>query len=201
MVSRNPRDKKILDTDSLQADVMRFMAIIAFCLIAILALVKNVEPPEPAMAAALPKVINRSAPAVSEKVEPEPAQVVPEKVEPEAAPEPPSLVLRFESDAIFLKLIHDERISLFARVGDQFYRLQPDFDLLPVTIKGDLYELLPASLPGKVRQAIHRKGEATMFLVGLPDPTMQQIEKLSGRYAGKGGVLLVGKKGEVSYVG
>jgi hypothetical protein len=31
--------------DSLQADVMRFMAIIAFCLIAILALVRSVEPP------------------------------------------------------------------------------------------------------------------------------------------------------------
>ena len=33
------------DNESLQADVMRFMAIIAFCLIAILALVKEVEPP------------------------------------------------------------------------------------------------------------------------------------------------------------
>ncbi len=34
------------DSESLQADVMRFMAIIAFCLIAILALVRNVEAPE-----------------------------------------------------------------------------------------------------------------------------------------------------------
>lgn len=34
------------DSDSLQTDVMRFMAIIAFCLIAILALVKNAEPVE-----------------------------------------------------------------------------------------------------------------------------------------------------------
>ncbi len=33
------------DGESLQADVMRFMAIIAFCLIAILALVRNAEPP------------------------------------------------------------------------------------------------------------------------------------------------------------
>ncbi|MEM8765888.1 MAG: hypothetical protein AAGE43_00470 [Pseudomonadota bacterium] len=33
------------DSESLQADVMRFMAIIAFCLIAILALVKNTEAP------------------------------------------------------------------------------------------------------------------------------------------------------------
>ena len=34
------------DSESLQADVMRFMAIIAFCLIAILALVRNVEAPQ-----------------------------------------------------------------------------------------------------------------------------------------------------------
>jgi hypothetical protein len=36
--------------ESLQADVMRFMAIIAFCLIAILALVRSVEPAEPVAA-------------------------------------------------------------------------------------------------------------------------------------------------------
>ncbi len=36
----------VFDSESLQADVMRFMAIIAFCLIAILALVRNVEAPE-----------------------------------------------------------------------------------------------------------------------------------------------------------
>jgi len=39
-----PRYNSQLDVDSLQADVMRFMAIIAFCLIAMLALVKNLEP-------------------------------------------------------------------------------------------------------------------------------------------------------------
>ena len=43
-----PGQSMTFDSDGLQADVMRFMAIIAFCLIAILALVKNVEPPLPA---------------------------------------------------------------------------------------------------------------------------------------------------------
>jgi len=38
-----------IDSDGLQADVMRFMAIIAFCLIAILALVKDLEPASDAM--------------------------------------------------------------------------------------------------------------------------------------------------------
>ncbi|MEM7220629.1 MAG: hypothetical protein AAF515_19865 [Pseudomonadota bacterium] len=39
------RPQRALDHDGLQADVMRFMAIIAFCLVAILALVRNVEAP------------------------------------------------------------------------------------------------------------------------------------------------------------
>jgi hypothetical protein len=43
------------DNDSLQTDVMRFMAIIAFCLMAVLAVVRNVEPPEsPATQDAMP---------------------------------------------------------------------------------------------------------------------------------------------------
>ena len=39
------RHSGVDDTDSLQADVMRFMAIIAFCLIAILALVQKLDRP------------------------------------------------------------------------------------------------------------------------------------------------------------
>lgn len=42
----NPGHQSYGDSESLQADVMRFMAIIAFCLIAILALVKNTEAPK-----------------------------------------------------------------------------------------------------------------------------------------------------------
>mgnify|MGYP000026473340 CR=1 FL=1 len=42
-----PRGQPGIDAELLQADVMRFMAIIAFCLIAILALVRNVEAPPP----------------------------------------------------------------------------------------------------------------------------------------------------------
>lgn len=44
------------DSDSLQTDVMRFMAIIAFCLIAILALAKDVEPTDTTIASAPPTI-------------------------------------------------------------------------------------------------------------------------------------------------
>ena len=59
------------DNESLQADVMRFMAIIAFCLIAILALVRDAEPP-PAEAE---RVAIASAPVVTQPI-PEPQTLV-----------------------------------------------------------------------------------------------------------------------------
>lgn len=72
------------DSESLQTDVMRFMAIIGFCLIAILALVRNVEPAE---AAAVPAP--ESAPEAAPR--PPPAEPTPERPKPrlitEAAPE------------------------------------------------------------------------------------------------------------------
>ncbi len=43
-------ERSELSADSLQADVMRFMAIIGFCLLAIMALVRNIEPIPPAVA-------------------------------------------------------------------------------------------------------------------------------------------------------
>ena len=66
------------DNDSLQADVMRFMAIIAFCLIAILALVRNVDAPPDQEPVAEPEPAILSEPVfepVPEPVVPEPAIV------------------------------------------------------------------------------------------------------------------------------
>ncbi|MFK7916224.1 MAG: hypothetical protein AB8B93_20090 [Pseudomonadales bacterium] len=58
-----PRAQTGIDSDLLQADVMRFMAIIAFCLIAILALVRNVEAPAPTTPQAEPAPLAAATPA------------------------------------------------------------------------------------------------------------------------------------------
>ena len=73
------------DSESLQTDVMRFMAIIAFCLIAILALVRNVEPSaeiEPSATNEPSATLEPSAPATAELAAPAPtvANAVPEVV-------------------------------------------------------------------------------------------------------------------------
>lgn len=83
--------------ESLQADVMRFMAIIGFCLIAILALVRNVEPLPVAaqtteVSAAVPEVVDPSpvplAPEPAPPIVPTPAKSAPVAVRAEVAPPP-----------------------------------------------------------------------------------------------------------------
>lgn len=71
------------DNDSLQADVMRFMAIIAFCLIAILALVKEVEPARKQAPAAKPEVVQAPVQKKPAVVMTESAQPVPESSRPQ----------------------------------------------------------------------------------------------------------------------
>ena len=98
-----------MEEDSLQADVMRFMAIVAFCLIAILAMVRNSpgveatvttesvaqpaerEPEEMARVETLPVRAPAVEPAIETVVEPQETTAValPEpKPEPEPGPEP-----------------------------------------------------------------------------------------------------------------
>ncbi|MEM1231637.1 MAG: hypothetical protein AAGI15_13930 [Pseudomonadota bacterium] len=102
MRSMRPNAQAGIDAESLQADVMRFMAIIAFCLIAILALVRNVETPpmasaSPAAAAPPPAPATQqkdrsgalTAPPAQAKTEPERRVAqLPTPVSPEAAVEP-----------------------------------------------------------------------------------------------------------------
>ena len=84
------------DSESLQADVMRFMAIIAFCLIAILALVRNVEAPQvpqPQTTKPIPAPV--ALPRWQEPIEkPEPKITLREvpRVVPAPLPEPAAVV-------------------------------------------------------------------------------------------------------------
>lgn len=76
--------------DSLQADVMRFMAIIAFCLIAILALVRSVTPVDPSVVPAVEPVVpakgtDSVAAAPEVPARPEPAKVPVARVPVESA--------------------------------------------------------------------------------------------------------------------
>ncbi len=88
-----------VDEASLQTDVMRFMAIVAFCLIAILAMVRNVEaPPAPAEAVSAPAPI----PIVAEVTQ-EPPEPLPTPLPPEPAPLPSAEITEPEEQVFVIR--------------------------------------------------------------------------------------------------
>ncbi|MBT7371840.1 MAG: hypothetical protein HN816_14410 [Gammaproteobacteria bacterium] len=191
---RSRHQAQLFDTDSLQADVMRFMAIIAFCLIAILALVQKMEND--------PLPSTKSKPEQEQEQEQE--QVIPATVS-QPAPDriPPAiaktLTLRFVSDGVFLKLNRQESIRLYGQSGDEFRQLKSNFTLESVPAKGNLYEVMPNSLPQAVRAVFTRHQDTDLFLVSLPDSIAGEVARLTSRHAGSGGEMLIDEKGLVRY--
>ena len=204
------------DSESLQTDVMRFMAIIAFCLIAILALVKNLDPPnseaevpvippvaetgpvqpEPVIATAdettgeVPAVDTNTEAELVETEEIEVSQQEPLADTPIEEEKERSLRLRFSSEAAFL--------SLIAGNGIQLYGL------------GDLYELLPGSVPRKLVNIFERESTQVTYLVALSDDTRRELDQLLRRINAGGsrnandkaqanGTLVIHRDGHVSH--
>lgn len=263
------------DSESLQADVMRFMAIIAFCLIAILALVKHAEPPEaetvstaepapeaipaatpeetdpepeapapsvPApeelqLAAVLPpqpepdNVIEAAAPEpVLEQqafVEPEPEPLPSQPDEPPArAPEPEAepaiatepapdlpaaespaepeeqgLILRFASDGDFLRLIARGDIRVYAFQNTDVLTLSESYRFLDTSSPGQVYELLPPSIPAMIVDALRQARpdiDGYRWGIALPGHISNQIEQHLGRV--RSGQLVIDRYGDVHHV-
>ena len=218
------------DTEGLQADVMRFLAIIAFCLIAILALVEKQEPaptdevlpriPEP-MAQETEEVPTEHpkpvSPANIVAAEPAPAPTRLEPVippEPAIEPEPTTvpvpasapiaesaeLVLRFASASVFLSLISKEDIQLFVHdEQSSFFALSPAFIWQESPPSGELFEILPASLPPKITGLAMRKGLGGTYFVQLPESAVRQIGELAEEFRNQGGSLVVTGNGTIIY--
>lgn len=83
-----PRTQGSIDSELLQADVMRFMAIIAFCLIAILALVRNVDAPPVDAEPTPPAVVAAPEPELKPEPEKKTERVVAAAPPPVAPPTP-----------------------------------------------------------------------------------------------------------------
>lgn len=223
-----PVHTTLLDNDGLQADVMRFLAIIAFCLIAVMALVPEL-PPQPASVPTPEQVPEKIAETVPVETEPQLVAVIqpePKAAEPVLAakptpkiskPEPPRevnitspepvqppvtpapLSLRFQSEQDFLSLLGSGRITLYAKTANTFVQLNRDFSVSPVSLSGELFELLPSSLPTKILKVMQRQNAADLFLVALPTSTAKQIATLSQRHHNQGGSLLINHEGNVNH--
>lgn len=201
-----------LDTDALQADVMRFMAIIAFCLIAIMMLVKDLpvaSPDNPVMpdssrvAIQMPQA-DPVTPPVIEQLPADSSQTVVEtkpavSASPivETASDPAKqLTLQFASDRAFMQLIAENLIQLYARNSGQFVQLNQDFSIEPADVEGELYEVMGKSLPAVVMKLF---SSADLFLVRLPGDTMTEVKSMYTSHAESGGKLLIDSTGGVRY--
>ncbi|MDZ7668170.1 MAG: hypothetical protein U5Q16_01680 [Gammaproteobacteria bacterium] len=224
-----PADSYSAVGESLQADVMRFMAIIAFCLIAILALVRGVEPPADSKSAAVaspqpqpqPASAAEAAPAAAEKppvepadpqpVEPSPQQqaaarpVPAEPAEPEPVPTPPSqtekegLSLRFASDRDFLRLVSRGDIRVFAFNEAEVLSLDGDFRFQPATSPGRVHELLAETIPELVVGALRRHAAPEAYNWGIAMPDRLARQIRGYVDGGATGELVINRFGEVRH--
>ena len=241
------------EPDQLQTDVMRFMAIIGFCLVAVFALVRQqnaelphnpdrvatrsttdareVAPPISPPAAATQASPARSAkrltsPALSTDISPAPAATVPEvtdvsnkaaRFEPPPASAPPSpsgaqprttqspadapghqadtpLQLQFSSPADFLHLVATGGVALFAEVDGRWMQFTAAFRWRTVRAPGEIYELLPDSLPEPAQPPARTTGRIG---VALPPDTKRQLADYAAQLSS--GVLSIDRSGAITH--
>ena len=172
----------------LQTDVMRFIAILSLCLVAIFALVQSiplapVQPdPAPAPTQSIDIPIADSQPVEARPPLPvEPARIIPDMPEPreiiehrpppatESQPAPPvpaaqpeeGFTLKFESDIALTRLVARGEIGLYAIAPDQALRMsvnRGDFSFWPASLPNQFHEMDGTTVPTNVVAALHRAG-------------------------------------------
>ena len=181
-----------MDTDAggaadLQTDVMRFMAILALCLVAIFALVQSI-PLAPEDSEPLPDEVDAATPPVPQPVAAAKPQDRVEAAEPkpvadptfEHRPQPPpparpspeaalpvsdvpaaqeGFTLRFENDSALTRLVARDEVGLYAIAADQALRMNIN--------RGDM-SFWPASLP----QQYHEMDQST-----VPDNVVRALRR------------------------
>ena len=184
------------DTDAggaadLQTDIMRFMAILALCLVAIFALVQSIplvpEAPSQSPAAAAPppmtKAIEPEANSPPEIQKPLPAPAAPEKavaltrakwtpaVVPEQGPPPSAetpaqegFTLRFESDLALTRLVATGKVGLYAITDGRARRMtvsESRISFWDASAPNSYHEMEAGTVPTPVIDALGRSGVNT----------------------------------------
>jgi hypothetical protein len=198
----------------LQTDVMRFMAILALCLVAIFALVQSipvntVAPEIPAADVPAPVATPEPVPA------PEPVTVPDPVPEPEvlesvvatlpkpAMPKPDrGFTLKFETDLALTRLVARNEVGLYAIGLEKSLRMNVNRGRLsfwPASIPNEFHEMDAATVPEDVVLALRRsmglQSESIKWGVTLP-PDMQDQLTLFMNTA-ESGTLLITARGDV----
>jgi hypothetical protein len=201
----------------LQTDVMRFMAILALCLVAIFALVQSipllptpVEPPQPVAEPEKPPAITRPAPPKPTQLElPIPAPAQPELAKPQPAPPEPvpppasqGFTLRFETDLALTRLVARNEVGLYAITAEKSLRMnvnRGEFGFWAASVPNQFHEMDESTVPDDVLSALRRAGSVkssdVKWGVTLPTKMRQQLNGFLSEF--EGGSLVIGVDGSL----
>jgi len=182
----------------LQTDVMRFMAILALCLVAIFALVQSI-PLAPSIVEPEPAPAPKPRPQPVEQ--PQPAQVVePQPVETEPVVE--GLTLRFEDELALTRLVARDEVGLYAIQLDRSFRMsinRGEMSFWPASTPNQFHEMDATTVPPAVLEAfVRRDGSTAQTLqwgVTIPAATSRQLEQHLRE--ADGGALIIDARGDL----
>jgi hypothetical protein len=177
--------------EELQSDVMRFMAILAFCLVAVFALVQGVP------LGARPDPSAEPAPAANPTPGP-PVPVTEEAATPSPAVSPrPRYSLRFASNVALLDLAAADTVGLYALVNTRTWRLQvggKGLSFYPTLRPAQLHLMAAETVPAEISRALRRTATISVarpptWGVTLPETTRTAVSSLMR--SRPGGVLVI----------
>lgn len=218
-----PGDSEAGGVADLQTDVMRFMAILAICLVAIFALVQSIPlDTVPAEPTATPQAESEPVPTPVPDPVPEPipepvaepipelvAEPIPAAVEartpaaPTQVPTPrEGFTLQFETDLALTRLTARNEVALYAIGREKSLRMSVNRGRLsfwPASTPNQFFEMETSTVPDDVVQAYLRTApgntDEVQWGVTLP-PSLQ--EKLNGFLeSADGGALLISADGRL----
>lgn len=208
----------------LQTDVMRFMAILSLCLVAIFALVQSIpaEVPVAGTSATEPVAKTPVAPSAPAPIDPPEDESPPSasltlaKTEPPATPAPPvdratgpvrppaeqadGFTLRFESDAALLALVARQDVGVYAISGAEAQRMSMERGRMafwPASVPKRFHEMESGTVPRELREALARNGTASpvTWAVTLPGGIARELDRFLSQ--GSGGELVIAANGRV----
>jgi len=202
----------------LQTDVMRFMAILALCLVAIFALVQSipvntVAPEIPAAEISTPVFTPEPAPVpvpdpVTEPLpvpvsEPEVLESVMATPPNPATPEPSrGFTLQFETDMALTRLVARNEVGLYAIGLEKSLRMNVNRGRLsfwPASIPNEFHEMDATTVPEDVVLALQRsmslQSESTKWGVTLPPQMQDQLTHFMN--TAESGALVITARGDV----
>lgn len=187
----------------LQTDIMRFMAILSLCLMAIFALVQSM-PLTPAVEPVVETIMNPVVkPVVNPVVEAAIKPILNPVVEHSVAVNDKNagFTLRFESDAVLTRLVAAGQIGLYALDGERAQRMtvrNSRISFWGASTPNTFHEMEATTVPGAVVEAFTRSAANSATVswgVTLPGKLRAQLDTLMQQH--DGGSLVIGADGDI----